>query len=703
MRVGSSPGYTFVTIVTAGKDSPVTRAAAPATALPPPRDLDWLEEVAGAADRGRAGLLARRQPDGHWCGELEGDTILESEFVLLLAFLGRLDDPRLPKLANYLRAKQLPGGGWPNYPGGPAEVSVSVKAYFALKIAGDAADAPHMKRAAAAIRDAGGAEATNSFTRFYLALLGQVPYSACPTVPAEIILLPRWFFFSIYAMSAWSRTIFVPLSVVDAYKPVTTLPEGMHIRELFLAPPETPRWPAAPTAKWFSWTNLFLGTDWVMKKFERFGLTPFRRRAVRKALAWMRERARDGESDGIGAIFPPIVYHAIVLKALGTPGDDAEMRWVMGQLDDLCIEEGDAVRLQPCKSPVWDTALSLIGAADAGQPADSEEVEDAVRWLLDREVRTAGDWAKTVRGVEPGGWFFEYRNAHYPDVDDTAMVLIALARAGHSIRTASFGPIHRALNWLVALQNRDGGWGAFDRNIDNEVLTKVPFADHNAMLDPSCPDITARVLEALSHYGFRLGQEPVDRAVAFILARQEEGGAWFGRWGVNYVYGTWQVLVGLAAVGFDMSRPVVRRAVRWLKDAQNADGGWGESCLSYDDPAQAGVGESTASQTAWAVLGLLAAGEAESPEVRAGVEYLVGTQRADGGWTEGPFTGTGFPRVFYLKYHMYPVYFPLMAVSRYAEALGGKPLAVGRSGYRLDAGHGPAPTHLSPVKNLANG
>ncbi|HEV3435954.1 MAG TPA: squalene--hopene cyclase [Gemmata sp.] len=635
--------------------------------VPEPRDQDWAEEVAAAMDRGRTGLIARQNPDGHWVGELEGDTILESEFILLLAFLGKHDDPRVKRAANYLRTKQLSVGGWPNYPGGPAEVSVSVKAYFALKIAGDSATEPHMVRAAEVIRNLGGAEATNSFTRFYLALLGQLPYAACPSVPVELMLLPRWFFFNIYAMSAWSRTIFVPLSVVDAFKPVTRLPESMHIRELFLDPPETPRWPAKPTKKWFSWTNFFLGIDWILKKLGQFRLTPFRQFAARKAVAWMQERCQ--ESDGLGAIFPPIIYHAVVLKCLGASDDDPEMRWVLKQLDDLGIEEGEALRLQPCLSPVWDTALSLIGLADTGQRGDSEETVSAVSWLLNKEVRQSGDWAKTVRGVEPGGWFFEYRNAPYPDIDDTAMVLIALARAGHATRTIAQPAIHRALNWLAAMQNSDGGWAAFDRNINNEILTKVPFADHNAMLDPSCPDITARVLEALSHYGYRVGQKPVDVAVRFILAHQEESGAWFGRWGVNYIYGTWQVLVGLAAIGFDMNAMVVRRAVRWLKESQNADGGWGECCRSYDEPELAGRGESTASQTAWVLLGLIAAGEIESPEVRVGVEYLVGTQNIDGGWSEEPFTGTGFPRVFYLKYHMYPVYFPLMALSRYSQRI----------------------------------
>ncbi|MBX9628772.1 MAG: squalene--hopene cyclase [Gemmataceae bacterium] len=658
-------------------------------AAPDDRTAAWLDEVAAAAGRGRSGLLAQQKPDGHWVGELEGDTILESEFVLLLAFLGRADDPRIRPLANYLLQHQLPDGGWANYPGGPAEVSVSVKAYFALKIAGHAADGSLMQQAADTIRRLGGAEATNSFTRFYLALLGQVPYSACPSVPAEIILLPRWFVFNVYQMSAWSRTIFVPLSVVDAHKPVTPLPDRMHVRELFLHPPEAPRWPAKPTAKWFSWTNFFLGVDWVIKRVEGLRLTPLRRYAVRKALAWMRERSAD--SDGIGAIFPPIVYHAVVLKALGVPADDPEMRWVLKQLADLEIREGDTLRLQPCLSPVWDTALSLIAVADAGQPANSPEADAAVAWLLAKECRHLGDWAKTVRGVEPGGWFFEYRNAFYPDTDDTSMVLIALARSGHARRAACVPACRRAVNWLLAMQNGDGGWAAFDKDVDNELLTKVPFADHNAMLDPSCPDITARVLEALSHYGYKAGHPAVDRAVAFVLARQEEDGSWFGRWGVNYVYGTWQVLVGLAAAGFDMTVPPIRRGVRWLKDCQNADGGWGESCRSYDEPATAGRGPSTPSQTAWAVLGLVAAGEADTAEVRAGVEYLIGTQAADGSWTEEPFTGTGFPKVFYLKYHMYPVYFPLMALARYAAA--GRP-----AGYRLDAGHPlPAPKQITTV------
>ncbi|QEL15259.1 squalene--hopene cyclase [Limnoglobus roseus] len=625
----------------------------------------FLDAVRETADRGRTALLAQQKDDGHWVGELEGDTILESEFILLLAFLGQEHQPRVRKIANYLLAKQLPDGGWPNFPGGPSEISVSVKAYFALKIAGHAADEPLMQRAAATIRKLGGAAACNSFTRFYLALLGQISYDNCPTVPVEMVLLPRWFYFNIYAMSAWSRTIVVPLAVVNAYRPVRELPPAMGVRELFLEDPATPWTPTVKPPR-FSWANAFLKIDTGLKFAERIGFTPFRRWALRKAVAWMRERF--ASSDGLGAIFPPMIYTVVVLKCLGVPETDPEYLWAMKQLDDLAIEEGDTLRLQPCVSPVWDTALSLIGATDAGQPGDSAESTAAVAWLLDKEVRTPGDWVRTAKRCEPGGWFFEYANAFYPDTDDTSMVLIALSKSGHAKNQPA---VQRAVNWLLAMQNSDGGWAAFDRNINKEILTKVPFADHNAMLDPSCPDISARILESLSHYGHRVGQKHVDAAIAFIARTQEADGSWFGRWGVNYVYGTWQVLAGLSAIGFDMTAPMARRGVRWLKENQNADGGWGETCRSYDDPSLAGQGESTPSQTAWALLGLLAAGETDSPEVRAGIEYLVGEQNADGTWTEEPFTGTGFPKVFYLKYHLYAHYFPLMALGRYAQLAAG--------------------------------
>jgi squalene-hopene/tetraprenyl-beta-curcumene cyclase len=629
------------------------------------QDSGLFAPVHAAVERARDCLLGMQAADGHWCGELQGDTLLESEFTLLMAFLGREDDERVRKAARYILSHQLSDGGWNIYPGGPTDLSASVKAYFTLKLARHPAEAPYLRRARDTIRALGGPARCNTFTKYYLALLGQFPYANCPAVPPEMMLLPTWCYFNIYAMSSWTRTIVVPLSIFYAHKPVQKLPPERGIGELFLLPPETPLWPHPPTARWLTWTNFFLALDRVFKWVEARGLGPIRRAALRRAVAWMRERFAD--SDGLGAIFPPIIYTIVCLRCLGHGDDSPEMQWAVEQLEDLIIDDGETVRLQPCFSPVWDTALSLKALADAGVPGSDPTVGRAARWLLDREVRQPGDWCVSNPGVEPGGWFFEYRNAFYPDTDDTAMVLMALARTGKAGTAEGRPAVERALTWLLSMQNRDGGWAAFDRNIDRQLLTKVPFADHNAMLDPSCADITGRVLEALGHYGLRPGHPQVDRALAFLRRTQEPAGGWLGRWGVNFIYGTWQVLEGLGRIGFDPRDPLVRRAVDWLKSVQQAGGGWGESCRSYDDPSLAGQGSPTASQTAWALLGLLAAGEDHSPEVRRGVEYLLAHQGADGNWEEEPFTGTGFPRVFYLKYHLYRLYFPLMALARYAR------------------------------------
>jgi squalene-hopene/tetraprenyl-beta-curcumene cyclase len=608
-----------------------------------------------------------QQNDGHWVGELQGDTILESEYVLLMAFLGREQEEVCCKAANYILQHQMPEGGWNNYPEGPADLSVSVKAYFALKLTGHDPQAAYMQKARGVIRQLGGAADCNSFTRFYLALLGQFPYANCASVPPEMVLLPRWLYFNLYAMSSWTRTIVVPLSIFSACKPVRQLPPAKGIAELFLQPAQTPLWPAKPTSRLLSWGNFFLGVDWLYKKIEPW-LGPIRRLALKRAAAWMREHLE--ESDGLGAIFPPMVYTVISLHSLGVPEDDPVMQWALKQLTDLMIEEDDTLRLQPCFSPVWDTALTLNALADTGFKGDHAAVQRAVNWLVAKEVRQSGDWKLTNPGLEVGGWFFEYRNAFYPDTDDTAMVLMALAKTGHAATKLGRPAAERGLRWLLGMQNRDGGWAAFDRNINHELLTRVPFADHNAMLDPSCPDITARVLEALGHYGFGVDHPQVVRAVAFLRQTQEEAGCWIGRWGVNYLYGTWQVLCGLQSIGFDMQDAMVRRAVAWLEKVQQAGGGWGETCRSYDDPTLAGKGTSTASQTAWALLALLAAGEAQSDAVRAGIEYLLSNQGQDGNWPEEQFTGTGFPKVFYLKYHLYRLYFPLMALARYESAIG---------------------------------
>lgn len=628
-------------------------------------DYPQLLPLQAAVDRSISLLLSRQAFDGHWLGELQGDTILESEYILLMAFLGREREEKVAKTAKYLLSQQLPEGGWNNYPEGPPDLSVTVKGYFALKLTGHNPQADFMVRARELIRSLGGAACCNSFTKFYLALLGQFPYDNCAAVPPEMMFLPRWAYFNIYAMSSWTRTIVIPLSIFFAFKPVRHLPENLGIRELFLEPPEKPLWPHPPTRKLFTWTNFFLGLDYLIKRLGRWEPCWLRARAVERAKKWMLERFAD--SDGLGAIFPPMIYTVISLRCLGHGDDSPQMKWALQQLEDLMIEEGETIRLQPCFSPVWDTALTLIGLADGGVSSEAAAVAKGVRWLLDREVRRRGDWSLANPHLEPGGWFFEYRNGFYPDTDDTAMVLMAMARSEVTTNPA----VKRGLAWLWGMQNDDGGWAAFDRNINRQILTKVPFADHNAMLDPSCPDITARVLEALGHFGSRVGQRKVDRAIEFLKETQTPDGSWIGRWGVNYIYGTWQVLTGLRRIGYDMRLPMVRRAIAWLKSVQQPSGAWGETCRSYDDPSLAGKGTPTASQTAWALLGLLAAGEARTIEVETGIDFLLGTQLPDGSWKEEPFTGTGFPKVFYLKYHMYSLYFPLMALARYRHALGG--------------------------------
>lgn len=671
-----------------------------------------------AIDRTRQWLLAQQHSDGHWCAELEGDTILESELILLLAWLGREATPLARKCAAYLLEKQLPDGGWAMYPGGGLEISGSVKAYFALKLTGHDPESEPLRRAREAIRAAGGADAVNSFTRFYLALLGQIDYEHCPAVPPELVLLPAWSPINLYRMSAWSRTIVVPLSILWALRPQRTLPPQQGIEELFLREPaEWPplRCPGLAEEGWLSWERLFRLADSAVKWLERRGWRPLRRRALAAATEWMTQRF--AHSDGLGAIFPPIVWSLVALRCLGY--DDASPVWrdQWRQLEKLILEERDTARVQPCLSPVWDTAIALRALAASqppthppelpepatvasgphdtpGQDAATQALCRAARWLLRREVTHSGDWAVYV-AAPPAGWFFEYRNEFYPDVDDTAMVLLALAdlqrqleaealareaarreaglAAGRPLAVLPPGLVaacQRGRQWILAMQNRDGGWGAFDRDNDAAFLCHVPFADHNAMIDPSTPDLAGRALEALAAWGTPPGAAAVQRAVTYLRSTQEADGAWPGRWGVHYIYGTWQALVGLRAAGVPEDEPAIQRGAQWLARHQQACGGWGESPAAYDDRRLAGQGPVTASQTAWALLGLMAAGWQHERCVRRGIAYLMASQRPDGTWHEPQFTGTGFPRVFYLRYHYYPIYFPLLALASYRAALG---------------------------------
>lgn len=650
--------------------------------------------------RTRRWLLRQQHDDGYWVAELEGDTILESDTILLWAFLGREQSDLARRAARRLVEMQLPEGGWAMYPGGGVEISGSVKAYFALKLTGHDPSSEYMQRARRAILAHGGADAVNSFTRFYLAILGQIPYRMCPAVPPELVLLPKWFPVNLYEMSAWSRTIVVPLSIVSAMQPVRQLDLRLGIRELFLKEPEN--WPPlccpgrTGGAGLLSWDRFFRKVDGLLKVYQKHSFAPLRRRAIRAAVDWMLKRFEG--SDGLGAIHPPIVWSLIALRCLGYADDSPEVLYNHRQLEDLVIEDParDSVRLEPCKSPVWDTAITLRALCAGGLAGDHPAIRRAVDWLVDRQVTCGGDWQEKV-GAAPGGWCFEHRNDFYPDSDDTAMVLLALqeqlsaaaAPAGSlppdlrlvggerseepsdeeeqvDLAQRTTAAIERGLTWLLAMQNDDGGWGAFDRNNNRQFLCHVPFADHNAMIDPSTPDLTGRVLEALGKLGHRVGHPAVDRAVAYLRRTQEADGSWFGRWGVNYVYGTWQSLVGLARVGVPSDDPVVVAGANWLLAFQQPCGGWGESPDSYADPKLKGQGPVTASQTAWAVLGLLAAGLEGHPAVTRGIQYLVDTQQNDGTWNEPEFTGTGFPQVFYLRYHYYPMYFPLIALSQWA-------------------------------------
>ncbi|MDX2036522.1 MAG: squalene--hopene cyclase [Isosphaeraceae bacterium] len=611
-------------------------------------------------------LIDRQSPDGFWVGELEGDTILESEYVLMMAFLGRHEEELCVKLCRYILEQERPGGGWSIYPGGPMELSATVKAYFALKLVGVPTSHPAMVRAREAILEAGGADRCNSFTRFYLALLGQMSYDDCPTVPTFLVELPTWFPLSLSSMSSWTRTIVVPLSIISALQPVTALPEHLGIRELFRDDLPKPR---RRTKSPISWENVFLAADRVMKWARKIQPEALRRRGVRAAHRWMIDHFEN--SDGLGAIFPPMIYTVIALRCLGYDDNDPTVLWAKRRLEDLLIEENGVTRVQPCVSPIWDTAITTIALADAAVPDYHPALLRAVRYLLEKEVRVKGDWADRVKGdVEPSGWYFQFQNEKYPDVDDTAMVLLALQRTSLADTEEVRAATRRGLAWILAMQNQDGGWAAFDKDVTNQVLTKVPFADHNAILDPSCADITARILELMGKLGYKADHPAVERALVYLWNTQEAEGCWYGRWGVNYIYGTWQVLLGLQAIGFPMDHPNVVRAADWLESIQQADGGWGESCRSYDDPTWKGRGEPTPTQTAWALMGLIAAGRARNESVRNGVRHLAETQNAEGIWDEASYTGTGFPCVFYLRYHLYRTYFPLMALGRYRAEVG---------------------------------
>ncbi len=626
---------------------------------------DEADSIKAALDRAIAHLITQQEPDGHWCGELEGDSILQSEYILLQWIVERESDPRLPRVANYLRSQQrADDGAWVQYPGAKPDLSATVKAYFALKLMGDDIDAPHMRQARELILSLGGADTCNTFTRFYLAALGQMHYDNVPTVPPEMVLLPKWFYFHLDKVSAWSRTMIMPLSIITHYRPVRQLPEPMGIMELYVDHDYLHRPIVEFDKKLISWKTLFLGVDKLLKVYERIRISAVRKNALRRIERWILRHTR--HSDGLGAIFPPMVYIIIALRCLGYERENKHIAEAERQLERLMIQENGDIRFQPCFSPIWDTGIAAYALSDAGMTAADAPMKRACDWLVSKECRQAGDWKNNVPGdVEPSGWYFEFNNAYYPDVDDTAMVVMALKRSGCHHAAAS---VQRGVNWMLTMQNDDGGWAAFDRTISRPILEHIPFADHNAIQDPSCPDITGRTLECLGHMGLAPGHKAVKKAVKFLRFEQEEEGCWFGRWGVNYIYGTWQVLCGLRTVGVDMHQPWVQKASDWLLSVQKSDGSFGESADSYEDPSLKGQGPSTASQTSWGAMALLAVHGPNHPAVQKAVRWLCDRQLDSGAWEEHWFTGTGFPRVFYLRYHLYRVYFPIMCLGRYKEA-----------------------------------
>ena len=651
-----------------------------------------------AIERSQSYLLSLQRPEGYWVGELMADSTLCSDMIAYHHWNGKVDKEWERKAVRHILSMQLPDGGWNIYHGGPSEVNATIKGCLALKLAGMPETDRRLLKARQVALSLGGVPRMNTFSRLYLALLGLFPWDYVPTIPAEVLLIGKWFHVNFWEMSSWTRSMLVPLSIINHFKPTRPphnislgelYPEGYHERDLALR----------PDPQGFTWRNFFIWLDKLHKFaewFARNNVHPFRQRALRKAEQWMLERFEG--SDGLAAIYPAMLNALIALKVLGYPDDHPAVLRAERELKRLEHETADDVRIEPCFSPVWDTAIVAICLHESGVSENHPALQKAGGWLISKEIRFRGDWQyKNPTDVEPSGWAFEYENKWNPDVDDTAMVLLALRKIPTRDPKPRDEAFKRGLDWIMTFQCRDGGWGAFDKDCTKNILEKVPFADHNAMLDPECADITARILELLGYEGVDRSHPQVQDAICFIREHQEEDGSWYGRWGVNYIYGTWQVLRGMRALNWNMNEPWLLKARAWLESVQHTDGGWGERCNTYDDPVFKGQGPSTASQTAWAVMGLCTFDEPDLPSLVRGIEYLIRTQNEDGSWTEHETTGTGFPKVFYLKYDMYRNAWPLLALATYRNLFERTEARKKGAGKGAAKGHSlRAPSSVSP-------
>ncbi len=652
-----------------------------------------LGEAVARVIKGSQGYFRSSQAEeGYWCGQLESNTTMEAEYLMLTHYLGRVDHERWRKLSNYILSKQQEDGSWGQYYQAPGDLSTSVECYFALKLAGHSVDSPPLQKAREFILSRGGVPKVRVFTKVWLALFGQWDWRGTPNMPPEMIFLPSWFPFNIYEFSSWARGTIVPMMIILDRRPTLQVPESAHIDELYPKPRDEIDYSLPRSGSIWGLSGLLYRLDQIAGIYQRLRMKPFRKRAEKKIEEWILAHQ---EADGCwGGIQPPWVYSLIALLHLGFPPDHPTIEKGFAAFEDYALEDDNTCTVQACMSPVWDTGLAHLALVESGLTAKDPMVRRSAEWLLDQQILSVGDWQVKARQTQPGGWAFEFHNDHYPDIDDTSEVIMALASIELSgdEEARRLAAIQRGAAWVEALQSKNGGWAAFDKDNNKQYLTKLPFFDFGETLDPPSPDVTAHIVEMFGKLGYPRTYPPLLRAYEYLRREQEDDGPWFGRWGVNYIYGLGSVLPALAAIGEDMTQPYVRRGVEWLVDRQNPDGGWGETCGSYVDWNLRGVGPSTASQTAWALLALMAAGDVKSPAVSRGISYLIETQQEEGCWEEPHYTGTGFPGYgvgerlrespkpgesggqgldmpagFMINYHMYRNYWPLLALGRYAK------------------------------------